>query len=96
MELYELTLHFPGIYKGFQLKPLYFTCSEYFGSRVFAVEWAKMVANAFVTPRPSFWYLSDGPGFNIWTDNIELTAIAIKYDRLDPKPTIRKVNDEKP
>lgn len=93
MELYELTLHFPSKYKVLQGRSLTFSCTEYFDSRALAVEWAKMVVNAFVTPRPSFWYLSDGPGFNIWTDNIKLTASAIKYYVLDPKPIIRKVLD---
>lgn len=93
MELYELTLHFPGKYLGFQYRHLSFTCKEYFRCDDEAVEWAKNTANAFVTPRPSFWYLSDGPGINIWTDDIECTKNAIKYDVLDPKPIIRKVLD---
>lgn len=91
MELYELVLHFPDKYASLGNKELILNSVDYYESPDEAIKYAKMVAESFVTPKPDFFYLSDGSGFTIWTNDQERTKAAIKYDLLTAKPIINEL-----
>lgn len=93
MELYELNLHFPAIYRTLDNKELTLRSVEYFDSEEAAISRAQIIAGAFVTPRPDYWYLTNGAGLTIWTDSPEQTKQAIRYDLMTQKPVIIQVID---
>lgn len=91
MELYELHLHFPDIYGSLINIPLELTSTEYYTTDKKAVEWAQAVAEAFVTPRPDYWYIEDGSGLNIWTNSPDDVKRAMHYELMNNKPNINRV-----
>lgn len=93
MELYELTLHFPAIYRTLGNEELTLRSVEYFDSEEAAISRAQTIAEAFVTPRPDYWYLTDGAGLTIWTDSPEQTKQAIRYELMAQKPVVRQVTN---
>lgn len=93
MELYELTLHFPDTYESLGHEELTLTSVDYSESAGKAISRAQTIAAAFVTPKPDYWYLEDGTGFNIWTDSPEQVKQAIRYDLMANKPTIKAVSN---
>lgn len=88
MELYTLHLHFPDTYGSLGNEALSLQSTDYYDSAQQAIERAHAVAEAFVTPRPDYWYLEDGAAQNIWTNSPDDVKKAIKYDLLTIKPKI--------
>lgn len=93
MELYELVLHFPDTYGSLGHEELTLTNVEYYDSPEKAISRAQTIAQSFVTPKPDYWYLTDGAGFTIWTDSPEQTKQAIRYDLMAQKPAIKPVTN---
>lgn len=91
MELYELVLHFPDTYGSLGHEELTLRSVDYNESAGKAISRAQTIAAAFVTPKPDYWYLTDGAGLNIWTDSPEQTKQAIHYDLMGQKPAIKPV-----
>lgn len=89
MELYTLTLHFPDTAIGDN--GLTLESTESYASAEIAVSRAKTIAEAFITPKPDYWYLEDGAGFRIWTDYPEIVKRVICYDKIAQKPVIEPV-----
>lgn len=92
IKLYELVLHFPDTYGITGNEALTLESSFYCDSDDNAVSKAQAIAEAFVSPRPDFWYVSDAAVFNIWTDSPAQTKQAIHYDRIKGiKPNVIKI-----
>lgn len=95
MELYELHLHFPDTYGSLGNIPLELTNLEYYNTDAEAVSSSQMVASAFVTPRPDFWWVVGPASDTIWTNNPEATKQVLHYDLLAVKPTINQIDSAK-
>lgn len=93
MELYTINIHFPPIYKMLGNESLVLSNTDYYESPQDAIEKAKQIANAFVTPKPDYWYLENQDGHKIWTDNKEETKRAIHYNILADKPIIELIEN---
>lgn len=91
MDLYELNLHFPATYKSLGNEELTLQSLDYYESPEAAIGRAKAIAEAFVTPKPDYWYLEDGAGLTIWTDSPEEVSQAIRFDLMAKKPVIKPV-----
>lgn len=94
MELYELHLHFPGIYGSLDGEPLELTSSDYYNTDAEAVCRAQVVASAFVSPKPDFWWLVGFAGDAVWTNDLEATKQVLHYDILAVKPMINEVTQD--
>lgn len=90
MELYEITLHFPGTLGegGFTLNSI-----EYYESAEKAIDTAKVIVASFVEPKPDYFYIEDGAGLTIWTDYPEEVKRAITYDLITSKPQIKPIDE---
>lgn len=93
MELYEINIHFPDIYRMLENKTLTLKNTDYYNTPEEAVEKAKLITNAFVTPIPDFWYVEDCAGLIIWTNNAEKTKRVIKYEIIINKPIIHEIQN---
>ena len=89
MELYEITLHFPDTYVSLNHEDLTLKNTDYYKSAEDAIAKARTISEAFVTPKPDFWYV-EGEG-KVWTDDVEAVKRILHWDLLRAKPQIIEV-----
>lgn len=90
MELYEITLHFPDTYGSLNHEDLILKNTDYYKSAEDAIAKARTISEAFVTPRPDFWFVEGSEG-KVWSNDVEAVKRIIYYDLLSEKPQIIKV-----